>query len=200
MRVNVDDFYDLNNINLSQRQAVGEKVIALSQLSQAGYQVPSGVVVGQETLSALFSAEDTFASLVKLTLDLNDYETLQQTAQTLCQVINDAELDPDWCEELYRKLAAWESTTLLFRPSLVSPLLHSSVSGLLTSDCVLCERKEIELGLKRVWRSLFCARNLFYWQQQGMAWEELGLAVLIQPIQNAIASGILEVTDRKSVV
>lgn len=197
MRVNVNDFYDLDKINLSQRQVVGEKAIALSQLSQARYQVPSGVVVGQETLSALFCAEDTFASLVELTLDLNDYETLQQTAQTLCQVINDAELDPDWCEELYQKLAAWEASTLIFRPSLVSPSLHTSVSGLLTSHCGLCERKEIELGLKRVWRSLFCARNLFYWQQQGIAWEELGLAVLIQPIQNAIASGILEVTDQQ---
>jgi len=146
MRVNVNDFYDLDNIDLSQRQAVGEKVIALSQVSQAGSQVPSGVVVGNETLSSLVRAEGAFASLAELTLDLNDYETLQQTAQTLCQVINDAELDPDWCEELYRKLATWEKTTLIFRPSLVLPLPHPSVSGLLTSHCALCERTEIELG------------------------------------------------------
>jgi len=198
MQIKVNEgFYELDKINPSQRQAVGEKALTLSQLSQQGYQIPSGVVVDREVLGSLLSAGGAFASLVELTLDLNDYETLQQTAQTLCEVINDAELDPEWCEALYRKLAAWESKTLIFRPSLVLPSPQVSVSGLLTSHCGLCERKEIELGLKRVWTSLFCARNLFYWQQQGMTWEELGLAVLIQPIQNAIASGILEVRDQQ---
>ncbi len=198
MQIKVNEgFYELDKINPSQRQAVGEKALTLSQLSQKGYQIPSGVVVDREVLGSLLSAGGAFASLVELTLDLNDYETLQQTAQTLCEVINDAELDPEWCEELYRKLAAWESKTLIFRPSLVLPSPQVSVSGLLTSHCGLCERKEIELGLKRVWTSLFCARNLFYWQQQGMTWEELGLAVMIQPIQNAIASGILEVRDQQ---
>lgn len=198
MQIKVNEgFYELDKINPSQRQAVGEKALTLSQLSQKGYQIPSGVVVDREVLGSLLSAGGAFASLVELTLDLNDYETLQQTAQTLCEVINDAELDPEWCEALYRKLAAWESKTLIFRPSLVLPSPQVSVSGLLTSHCGLCERKEIELGLKRVWTSLFCARNLFYWQQQGMTWEELGLAVMIQPIQNAIASGILEVRDQQ---
>ena len=194
------DLYDLDSIDSSDYPQVGGKAIALSQLSQQGYPILPGVIVGTHALESLLEAQGSFSSLTEIKLNFNSYETLQQTAQTLREIVNHAELDPSWCEALDQKLAAWKATTLIFRPSLVLPPQHPSVSGLLGSESALCEPKDIELALKRVWASFFCARSLFYWQQQEIPWEGLGLAVLIQPFpsssQGDITSGRFEVSGK----
>jgi pyruvate, water dikinase len=48
------------------------------------------------------------------------------------------------------------------------------------------------LCLKRVWAELFRARSLFYWQRTGIDLQQLNLAVLVQPVWEAIASGTIE--------
>ncbi|MDR9403505.1 MAG: putative PEP-binding protein [Halothece sp. Uz-M2-17] len=192
-----NDLYDLDSINPSHRPAVGDKAIALSQLCQQGFPIPSGVVVGSEVLRSLLSGEEALLPLKNPASEANDYQRLQKIAQDLSQVVHELKLDSDWLAQLDQKLAAWEKPTLIFRPCVVFPSPHPPVSGLLMSHCCLCEKDEIEKGLKRVWRSLFCARNLFYWQQQGITWDHLGLAVLIQPIQSAIASGTFSVREQQ---
>ena len=188
-----NNLYDLDSITPSQRLAVGDKAVVLSRLAQAGFPVPSGVVVGSQVLRSLLNRENALTAAA----DSKDYRKLQQIAQTSLQRVDEFTLDSQWCEALYQKLVPWETETVIFRPSLVFPPPTRSLAGLLSSHCGLCEKKDIELGLKRVWGSFFRARNLFYWQQQGIRWEDLGLAVLIQPMQSAIASGILEVNSQQ---
>jgi len=122
-------------------------------------------------------------------VDLNHYQSLQEMAQQLSEQVRTIALGQEWVDQLYQKIAGWK--TIILRPS----LSHASVSGLLASQCCLCDKQELEGALKRLWESLFHASSLFYWQQQGIHWEALGLAVIIQPLPNAIASGILEVTQ-----
>lgn len=185
----MNDFYDFEAINPADRDAVGDKAIALSQLYQQGYPVPPGIVVGRQVLAALFSDTSQFKQ------NFNNYETLQQTAQQLSEQVQNVALTGEWLDQLSRKIASWETKTIILRPSIILPPAHSSVSGLLASQCCLPEKNDLVWGLQQVWQCLFQAHNLFYWQQQGIRWEELGLAVMIQPIQNAIASGILDVTE-----
>lgn len=187
----MNDFYDLETIHSSDQPAVGEKAIALSQLSQQGYPVPPGVVVGRHVLASLFPDTSQFNQ------NFNHYETLQQTAQQLSEQVQNADLGEERLEQLYRKVAVWETNTLILRPSLIVPLPTSAVSGLLASQCCFCNQTDLAWGLKQVWQRLFRAYNLFYWQQQGIQWEELGLAVIVQPIASAIASGILHVAQKQ---
>jgi pyruvate,water dikinase len=193
----VNDLYDLDSIDPSYYHWVGEKAIALSQLSQKGYPILPGVIVGSQVLDAVLDSAESFT---EIKLGFNSYETLQQTAQKLSETIHQTELEASWCEALDQKLAAWQGKPLIFRPSLVLPPQCSPVSGLLGSESALCEPKEIEFALKRVWASFFRARHLFYWQQQDIPWQTLGLAVLIQsfpsPSQGNITSGILDVRGK----
>ncbi|AFZ50909.1 putative PEP-binding protein [Dactylococcopsis salina] len=192
-----NDIYDLEKINLSDLKAVGEKAIALSQLSQQGYNIPSGIVVGSQVLEAILSQENDSIWQRIQKLDLNDYETLKATADQISHHIETQSLDQEWCQQLYQIMTVWETNHIIFRPSLVFPDQSVSVSGLLTSYCSQCDLKAIEFGLKKVWKSLFSASSLFYWQQQGISWNKLGLAVIIQRIESAIASGILEVNPQQ---
>ncbi|PSO50722.1 MAG: pyruvate kinase [Cyanobacteria bacterium SW_9_44_58] len=191
MSFKVNDFYDLEAIHPADQPAVGEKAIALSRLYQQGYPVPPAVVVGRHVLASLFPDTSQFNQ------NFNHYETLQQTAQQLSEQVQNADLGEEWLEQLYQKVATLEAETLILRPSLIAPVPASAVSGLLTSQCCFCNPTDLAWGLKQVWERLFRAPNLFYWQQQGIQWEQLGLAVMIQPIANAIASGILQVTEKQ---
>ena len=191
------EVYDLDEINLSDLGFVGEKAIALSQLFQKGYNIPSGIIVGSQVLDAiLLQGNNSILQRIQK-LDLNDYETLKATADKISHHIETQSLEQEWCQQLYQIIAVWETKNIIFRPSLVFPDQSLSVSGLLTSYCGQCDLKEIELGLKKVWKSLFSASSLFYWQQQEISWDKLGLAVIIQQIQNPIASGILDFNQKQ---
>jgi pyruvate,water dikinase len=63
--------------------------------------------------------------------------------------------------------------------------------GILESHTCLRQPEALVLSLKRVWAELFCARSLFYWQRNDIELQQLNLAVLVQPLWNAIASGTL---------
>jgi pyruvate,water dikinase len=66
-------------------------------------------------------------------------------------------------------------------------------SGILESHTCLWQPEALVLSLKRVWAELFCARSLFYWQRNDIGLQQLNLAVLVQPLWDAIASGTLVV-------
>ena len=65
-------------------------------------------------------------------------------------------------------------------------------SGILESHIGLKQPEALALSLKRVWAELFRARSLFYWQRNGIGLHQINLAVLVQPMCDAIASGTLE--------
>ncbi len=194
----MNHFYELETIKVLDREAVGEKAIALHQLLQKRYQVPPTIVIGSQVFTALLNQDQGLSFFAQSSLTFNDYHTLQQTAQSLEKKVTTPDLGASrWYHQLYQKIANWKRKTLILRPSLVSPFPEELATSLLESHCCLCEKKELELGVKQVWKSFCHAHNLYYWQQQKITLEKLGLAVIIQPIENAIASGILEKNTNK---
>jgi len=75
----------------------------------------------------------------------------------------------------------------------LQPVTNSNLQtlGILESHICLKQPEPLALSLKRVWAQLFRARSLFYWQRNNIALQQLNLAVLVQPIWDAIASGTL---------
>lgn len=197
MVVKLSSLYDLETVNSAHREWVGEKAIALSQLLKEGYPILPGIVVGRQVLRSLFEEVGGLHSLSELNLDLNDYESLQQVAQELSQKIDQVNLPQKWCEEVYQKVAPWNSTVIILRPSLIVPSSENYAYSLLESSPCFCNTEEIAKGLKKVWKSLFRGQSLFYWQQQGIPWEELGLAIIMQPMASAIASGNLNLKEQQ---
>ncbi len=62
---------------------------------------------------------------------------------------------------------------------------------ILESHTCFSHPEALTLGLKRVWAELFRAKSLFYWQRHGIGLQQLNMGVLVQPVWDAIASGIL---------
>ncbi|MBE9169534.1 peptide chain release factor H [Pleurocapsales cyanobacterium LEGE 06147] len=195
--------YWLSQITPLEQLLVGEQVFILSQLLQHGYPIVPGFVIGtpvlREFLSILDDSPSAIANLLdsSLHVNINDYRALKLVAQKSRQTILDATFPEQWQEKLFASAQKLNAAILILRPSLAIPhSLRQNSIGLWRSQVCFCQPEALSLALKKVWAELFGAKSLFYWQKLGIGTEKLDLAVLVQPLKDAIASGIIEIEPK----
>ncbi|MEH1875283.1 putative PEP-binding protein [Nostoc sp.] len=195
------DIYWLDQIKLQDRAKVGDKAFYLSRMMQRGYPVVAGFVVSTEILRQFLENLNSSESLVadlphsSLHLDVTNWRQLQQVAGRLRQEILTAAVPQDWVRTIFQAAREWQTSCLILRPTLAvsnATLGTKNISGLLESVFCQCEPEAIAYALKRTWSQIFRARSLLYWQRAGINLQQISLAVLVQPVENAIASGLLK--------
>ena len=153
--------------------------------------------------------EPLFADLPhsSLRLDIENSQQLQAIAQQLRQAIEAPALPDGWLAELDTIVQQLHAPVVVLRPSLfvkatastaanLGPIADGSSSTLF--DLQICRATETDVaqGLKRLWAQLFRAKSLFYWQRLGIHLQQVKLAVLVQPLRSAIASGSVQVLEQ----
>ncbi|MDJ0621092.1 MAG: PEP/pyruvate-binding domain-containing protein [Calothrix sp. MO_192.B10] len=200
----MDKLYWLNQIKLQDRAQVGEVAFNLSKLMQRGYPVVPGFAIAAEVfrefLENLNNSEALIADLPysSLHLDINNWRQLQQVSQQLRQEILTAEVSSQLVNNIFQATREWDLPVLILRPSLMTPSTKVGLgnpSGLLQSIFCPCQPEAIAQALKQSWSQLFRARSLLYWQKAGINLQQINLAVLVQPVYDAIASGLLNAND-----
>ncbi|MEM6402777.1 MAG: putative PEP-binding protein [Cyanobacteria bacterium P01_D01_bin.116] len=196
----MDKLYWLNQIKAPQRTQVGEKAFNLSLMMQDGYPVTPGFVVSAEILHEYLENKSASQTLVaeladsSLHLNVDDFKVLQQVALRLKKEVMSLSLPLRLYSQICEAVKTWESQYLVFRPSVALPNSRNKtedISGLY--ECVFClkEEEKIVYALNNFWSQLFSAKSLFYWQKNGIDLRSINLAVLVQPVNNVIASGSL---------
>lgn len=193
--------YHLDQITPSERSLVGEKAFALSQLLHRGLPINTGFVVGvtclEEFLTILRETEPLLLDwpVSSLHIEIDNYKMLQEVAQRIRHQILNTSFPNSWDKDFIAAIEELPSTHIILRPSLVLPSNFTLEStGILKSQICRGNSHSWSIALKQVWAQLFRARSLFYWQRMGVNLHQIRLAILVQPIHNAIASGIVEVT------
>jgi pyruvate, water dikinase len=196
----VDKLYWLDQITLQDRTQVGDKAFYLSKIIQRGYPVVPGFVISAEMLRQFLANLNSTSAIVadlpysSLHLDVSNWRQLQQLAARLRQEIITGIVPLQWVNKILAAAQAWQTNYVILRPSLSLSATMSGVgntSGLLDAIFCRCEEQAIASALKRTWSQLFRARSLLYWGRVGVNLQQINLAVLVQPVENAIASGIL---------
>ncbi len=207
----MDKLYWLNKIQPQDRAKVGDKAFNLSRTMQRGYPVLPGFVVSTEftreflrTLSSSNNTEVLVADLPdsSLHLDVGNWWQLQQVASRLRQEMLVATLPPEWVDAIFEAASQWEASCLIFRPTFTLPNSsndrgnnlnngNANLSGLLESQICYCDRNYISLALKRTWSQLFRARSLVYWERTGIDLRRINFGILVQPVWDAVASGVM---------
>ncbi|MHC5858413.1 putative PEP-binding protein [Nostoc sp.] len=196
----MDKLYWLDQIKLQDRSKVGDKAFYLSKIIQRGYPVVPGFVVSAEILRQFLENLNSSESLVadlphsSLHLDVTNWRQLQQVASRLRQEILTGTVPQEWVSNIFQAAREWQTGCLIFRPTLAVSTTTpgmKDISGLLESVFCQCEPEAIALALKRTWSQIFRARSLLYWQHSGINLQQINFAVLVQPVENAIASGLL---------
>ncbi len=201
----MDKLYWLDQIKLQERAKVGDKAFHLGRIMQRGYPVKAGFIVGAEVLRQFLETLNSSEALVadlpysSLHLDVDNWRQLQQVAGHLHQEIIAASVPSKWVNKILEAAREWKTACLIFRPSLAIPTVThgvGNISGLLESQICRCEYEAIALALKHTWSQLFRAKSLLYWQRLGIDLRQINLAVLVQGIENALASGLLNSNSR----
>ncbi|MFN6540921.1 MAG: putative PEP-binding protein [Nostoc sp. EkiNYC01] len=197
----MEKLYWLDQIQLQDRTKVGDKAFYLSRIIQRGYPVVPGFVVSAEILRQFLENLNSSESLVadlphsSLHLDVSNWRQLQQVAGRLREEILTATVPQQWVSRIFTAAREWQTNCLIFRPSLsvanTTPITVN-ISGLLESVFCHCQEEAIALALKRTWSQIFRARSLLYWQHTGINLQQINLGILVQPVENAIASGLLK--------
>ena len=209
----MDNIYWLDQISPHQHSQVGDRAFHLSRLRQQGYPVIAGFVISarwfREFLETIEWSDPLFFDLAHSSLRLNveDARQLQAISQQIRQTILLTPLPIVWAAELEATVQALPSipgqTTqaVILRPSLAlasstlkgwGTSLPSGAADLLEAQVCWSDQTSLETGLKQLWAEMFRARNLIYWQRSTISLHQIHLAVLVQPIGAAIASGYLQ--------
>lgn len=198
----MDHIYWLSQLKSSEKSLVGEKVLILSHLLQYGYPVLPGYVVASSALTEFLQSLDGSSSLIgnlldsDLHVDVANYKALQSFSQKSRQIILETPFPQELQAAIFNSAQKLNSATLILRPSLVIPInLRQRHQGLWNSQVCLCKPEAISLGIKKVWGELFSAKSIFYWQKLGINLAKLSVAVLIQPLKEALASGTIEISS-----
>ncbi|MBI4783483.1 MAG: phosphoenolpyruvate synthase [Oscillatoriophycideae cyanobacterium NC_groundwater_1537_Pr4_S-0.65um_50_18] len=210
----MDYLYRLEQIQPSDRSLVGDKAFYLGLLKQQGYPVLPGIVVSAAMLQAFLEKIAWQNPMLtdlphsSLHVDVDQPQQLQGVTQQIRQAILSGEVPEAWVVAIAAAIQDWrrleESSgensgqALIFRPSFILQTLDSTVchrtSGLLESHLSGWSQEAIAQSLKQTWAELFRARSLLYWQRLGIQLQQINLAILIQPIESAIASGNVQVS------
>ncbi|MDX2244358.1 MAG: putative PEP-binding protein [Leptolyngbyaceae cyanobacterium bins.302] len=201
------NLYWLDQIPSDQLGAVGLKAAYLSQLKRSGCPVLPGFVISNQVLQTVLEGVrwtiPLFADFPSSSLRLNidNAQQLQTIAQQLRAAIATAPLPKPFLADLATAANALQSPTLILRPSLVVELANPTSaqisvtdlvfnsSGLIASQICNADLEALTQGIKRLWADFFGAKSLFYWQRLNVPLQQVKLAILVQPIQSAIAAG-----------
>ena len=187
---------------------MGDKAFYLSQQAQAGHAVIPGFAIAtpvlREFLTSYHWSEPMLKELLSSMLYINveNVHQLQAQSQQIRWELFRAELPEEWVNTVEKAVDRLNSSILIFHPCLVqtvsstsgqSTILYPQISGLLESRICTNHRESLTKAWKETWAELFSARSLFYWQRSGIPLPQLDLAILVQPMWNAIASGSVEI-------
>jgi pyruvate, water dikinase len=204
-----DDLYWFDQILPAQRSLVGDKAFYLALLQQRGYPVIPGVVMPSSRFRQFLQQIDWRSPLLadlpysSLHVDVDQPLQLQTIAQQIRQGIQAAIVPEAWLTQLEAAVQPWRSSVLILRPSLslpagTDPTVSPRTKGLLQAQVCGTSRSEIGGALKQVWSELFRAKSLLYWQRLGIQLQQINLAVLVQPLWGAIASGEASILTNNS--
>ncbi|PIG94528.1 putative PEP-binding protein [Gloeocapsopsis sp. IPPAS B-1203] len=191
----MEKIYWLEQIH-SEHTLVGVQALQLSQLLQRGYPVKPGFVVtqvGREFSDRLFSSSEmTELFDTYFHLDVDDWQQLQQVAQKLRQAIQKFSVT-DLSEAIAVAANSWHVPVLIFYPEVLLPEdTLQNQQNVLLAQVSSNNSEAIAQKLLQMWSQLFSAKNLFYWRHLGIELRQLDIAVLVQPLHNALASGVLK--------
>lgn len=199
----------LDQLQWSDQPQIGSKALILSQLGRRGYPVPSGFVIPASCLRSFLEQvrwpDELFTDFPYSTLRINteDSYQLQHIAKHLQLSIVEHPLPEVWVGEWEQAIQGFRESHVILRPCLVNLEDYSlpiETTGVL--EAVICQKRSANFAtsLKQLWASLFRAKSLVYWQNLDIELSALPMAVLVQPLQAAIAAGTVQIRPQEVIV
>tara|TARA_B100001146_G_C16191539_1_gene439365 strand:+ start:176 stop:2797 length:2622 start_codon:yes stop_codon:yes gene_type:complete len=173
----------------------GGKGANLGEMTQAGFAVPSGIVVNTGSYDAVVKAnnlQDKVLSIASAVLGDNP-ETSESASEEIKKLFVNAQIPADIEEAIVSSYASLdgENTVVAVRSSATAEdLPDASFAGQQESYLHVQGKDQLLEAVKKCWASLWTARAITYRIKQGIAPEDVSLAAVVQQQINSDISGI----------
>ena len=173
---------------------VGGKGANLGEMTMAGFPVPAGFVLTTAAYDAFVESNGLQKSIVELALTTSDGDpqSYEMASENIKQLFLSAAVPKDIHDAIIAANATLGVMAVAVRSSATAEdLPGASFAG--QQDTYLNIRGENALldAVKKCWASLWTARAMAYRQRQGIDPGSVSLAVVVQQLIDAPASGIL---------
>ena len=173
---------------------VGGKGMSLAKLSRAGLPVPGGFFITTEAYRQ-FVAGNGLQSRILAALtgvDLNEPSALEPVARQIGKLFVEGNIPAEIAAAVTEAYATLKDAPVAVRSSATAEdLPEASFAGQQDTYLNIRGTAAILEAVKRCWASLWTARAISYRARQGIAPEEVALAVVIQGLVFAEAAGVL---------
>lgn len=193
--------YWLSQIQHKERSLLGNQLYILSQLLQHDYSVLPGFVLSSSLLRQFLTNSDNFQSLMRelsdssFNLNVDDYLSLQSVANRSRYIINQTSFSQELELTIFQAAQQLNSDCLILEPFFSFPSGQDIVSkGFWRSHTCNAHPQALTQTIKKIWSELFSANSLVYRHNLGLGGKTINLNILVRPIKNAYASGIVEIT------
>ena len=166
---------------------LGGKAFELVKLYEAGFKVPPFLVLtGEDFFELLGEEREELRSL------LSEYK--DENREGICAIIRKREFSKDWKEGVISKVRAYfgEDCLLAVRSSAMDEDGEKfSFAGMMESYLNVRQGEEIFTVVKQCYLSCFSERAMRYRKENGLIDENIGMAVILQKMVEADASGVM---------
>ena len=191
MSAKIVPFADPVNLDLP---TVGGKGLNLSRLYRAGFPVPPGFTVASMAYDS-FVRRHGLAELIAASLqsvDLNDARSLDSASEAIRTGFPAHEMPCEIADDIRAAYAAMGHPPVAVRSSATAEdLPGSSFAGLQETVLNVVTDDALSAAVIRCWSSLWTARAIAYRVRNAVDLEGLSLAVVVQAMVDAEASGVL---------
>jgi pyruvate,water dikinase len=183
----------LDDIDAADLEAVGGKAASLGELTAAGLPVPPAFVVTADTYRSFIESTGIETELFEaVDVDVEDSEALARGAGRARELIHETELPREVREEI---IDAYDATAddlpVAVRSSATAEDLPDASFAGQQETYLNVTRAELLDRVKECWASLFTQRAVYYRQRQGFSHEAVNIAVVVQRMVDADASGVM---------
>lgn len=183
-------FTQLNKTHIS---TAGGKGANLGEMTTAGFPVPPGFVLTTEAYDAFVQAHGLQRQIVELacTVALDDPQSSEAASAKIRQLFLSADVPADIADAVMAAYADLGEAPVAVRSSATAEdLPEASFAGQHETYLNVQGKEALLEAIKQCWASLWTARAITYRLKQGIAPDEVSLAVVVQKQINAEASGV----------
>ena len=185
----------LNEIKLTDLVLVGGKAAYLGELINAGFDVPRGICVTAQAYRDALDAHGIQSKIIeriKMT-EIEDPVELEECAEDIRAWIESVPMPDNLVQEIQAAITAMKSETGLFAvrvSRVIEDVVNPAASGL--QQAFLAVKSDVIIDcIRKCWSSPWNSRAIYFRNRKKIAQTSVTMAVVIQPMLNPDASGVM---------
>lgn len=183
----------LDKIQRAEIHTAGDKAVALGELLRAGFDVPRGFCL---TADAYYDTigntlNDKIAARIQ-SVEIDDPVDLEAATDDIRAWIENATLSPTLIDEIQKAIVELDAKFFAVRASRgFEDVPNPAASGLLQAYLGVAGVDGVLNAIRQVWATPWNSRAIYYRHRKKIAAQNVTMAVVIQPMIDAQAAGVM---------